>query len=285
MTFEEFGVFLAFGEDRLCAIVCVPTEVQRELGVVLLTGGNYTRSHRNGMWVRTSRALAERGFASIRLDYHGVGDSTGTVRFDLGVPFDDDVLAAIDFLQRATNLSRFTAVATCFGGISAMAASARHPDVIAATIFPVPLLVPGSPGPVPFRLKVKAWLKRWDWARRLLGRPAVRRLRAQAAAHREAPELVVSPRFKRDLMSFLERGDVRFVYGEHTDVLPDLRQCLAEMDPVLTPERRDRLHLDIVPGVDLNRFQTLEDQDIVVSRSVASVEETFRGLVEASAHR
>ncbi|MGQ0669860.1 MAG: alpha/beta fold hydrolase [Actinomycetota bacterium] len=270
------------GDDRLCAVVCVPESGGEDLGVVLLTGGNYTRTHRNSMWVRTARALAERGYPSIRVDYHGVGDSTGRARFELEAPFGEDAEAAARFLQRAVGVPKVALVATCFGGRSAMAAAARHPDVISATIFPVPLLIPSEPGAVPVRSKILRWMRRWGWVGRFLRRPAVRKARSKAAARRERPSEIVSPRFKRDLAAFLERGDVRFVYGEHTLELRDLRSCLAEIDGHIGTGRRDRIRVDIVPGTDLNRFQSLEDQEIVVSRSVASVDEAFRSLAGAS---
>lgn len=269
-------MFIPMGEERLCGVVCAPGEGGRDLGVVLLTGGNYTRSHRNRMWVRTARALAERGFPSIRLDYHGVGDSTGKISFDLEIPFDQDALAAASFLQRAAGVPRLAMVATCFGGRTALAAAARHPDVIAATVFPVPLMIPRSRGPVPLRTRVGRSLREWGWARRVLRRPRVRRWRAHtAAARRERADEIVSPRFKRDLVSFLERGEVRFVYGEHTRSLRDLRRCLAEVEPHLPAELRGRIHVEVIPGTDLDRYQSLEDQEIVVSRSVASVEAVF----------
>src|SRR5688500_18185877 len=118
-AWREFPVFLPMGEERLCAVITAPADgaPAHDLGAVLLTGGNYTRTHRNRMWVRTARALAEKGFASIRVDYHGVGDSTGTAHFDMEIPFDKDALAAAAFLKRATGVQKLAVVATCFGEI------------------------------------------------------------------------------------------------------------------------------------------------------------------------
>lgn len=279
MSYREFPVYVPAGEDRLCSVVCSPPTLERDLGVVLLTGGNYTRSHRNRMWARAARLIAERGWPSIRIDYHGVGDSTGTARFDMEIPFDDDVLAATEFLQNATNVGRIAIVSTCFGGRSAVAAGARHPDARAVTIFPIPLLIPGTGRAPRFRSRVKAAVKRHEWGERLLKKPAVKRLRAKGVqpAGEDRGE-IISPRFKRDLKGALERATVRFVYGEHTPHLVELRRCLAEIEPHLTAEDRARIELDIVEGTDLHRFQTLEDQDIVVNKTVASIEATWRAL-------
>lgn len=282
MSYEEYPVFAPMGEERLCAVVCAPVKAEiRDLGVVLLTGGNYTRSHRNRMWVRAGRELARRGFASIRVDYHGVGDSSGVARFDLEAPFDDDAVAAADFLQRAAGVSRVALVATCFGGRSAMAAAARHPDIVAATIFPVPLMVPRKPEQPSMLSRAKRRLQKKTWARRMLRRPTARRIKGNVAARRVRTEQV-SPNFKRDLAGFVQRGRVHFVYGELAETLPELRQALAEVEPHLTAEQRQRIELEVVAGTELHRFQSLADQDIVVSRAVASVERAYASLGDRS---
>lgn len=283
---REFPVFLPMEGERLCAVVCAPEEGGHDLGVVLLTGGNYTRTHRNRMWVRTARTLAERGFASIRVDYHGVGDSTGVAHFDMEVPFDRDALAAAAFLKRATGVRALAVVATCFGGRSAMAAAAQEPDAIGISVAPMPLRVPRSRGPVPLRSRVRLWLKRFALGTKLLQHPAVRRLRGKAAAKRERVPEQISPRFKRDVVEVLRRGAaVKFLYGELTEGLDELHQCLAEIDPHLTPEQRARIEVDLAEGTSLLRFQTLADQDIVVERAVAFVEGLHRSAPRPAARR
>lgn len=283
MSYREAPVFVPMGRERLCSVVCAPDDGRtRGVGVVLLTGGNYTRTHRNRMWVRVARSLAERGFPSIRVDYHGVGESTGTARFDLESPFDEDALAAAAFLVRATGVDRLALVATCFGGRSAMAAAARSPQAVSVTIFPVPLLVPSGEPRRRWTSRVAHWVRKSDLGRRLMRRPAARRVRKRTSARRERPD-VVSPTFGRDLLSFLDRGEVRFIYGEHDDTLADLRRCLASIDGSLSEDRRRRLHVDIVPDTELHRFQSLESQDIVVERAVASVENAFEEVFRREA--
>ncbi len=277
MSYEEFPVFIPFGEEQLCAVVCVPVAgAARDVGAVLLTGGNYTRSHRNRMWVRTARALAATGIPSIRLDYHGIGDSTGTAHFDLKVPFDADAICAARFLQRATGVKTLSRAATCFGGRGAIAAAAQLPDAASVTIFPVPLVIPRPRTSVRFRSKVKRRLKQFRATSAILERPSVARARSRIVAHRDDSSDIVSPRFKRDLITFSQRGGVRFVFGEHSPDLVGLRRCLAEIDGPLTWEQRARITVELVPGTDLHRFQSLADQDIVVERTVAAMDETAR---------
>jgi pimeloyl-ACP methyl ester carboxylesterase len=279
LNYEEFPVFIPFGDDHLCAIVCTPKVVNGiDVGAVLLTGGNYTRTHRNRMWVKTARALAAQGIPSIRLDYHGIGDSTGTAHFELEVPFDEDAVCAAKFLQRATGVGHLALAATCFGGRGAMAAAAQLPDAVSATIFPVPLVVPKDTKSVRFRSRVKTQLRQFRLTSAILERPSITKTRSRIVSRRDDSVDEVSPRFMRDLLAFSERGTVRFVYGETSPDLVGLHRCLAEIDNRLTPDQRDRIILDIVTGTDLQRFQSLSDQEIVVKRTLASVGETARTL-------
>ena len=266
--YEEFPVFVPAGGERLAGIVCAPTVGLEDLGVVLLTGANYTRTHRNRMWVRAARELAERGIPSIRFDYHGVGDSTGRVVIDLEVALEVDANGAADLLRAVTGVSRLAFVATCFGGRTAMAAAAPRDDVVSTTAFPLPILVPSAPLRPPLRRRVRQRIKRSDLGARLLRNPRVKRVRTQVAERRDAPEMIVSPSFLRHTAGAARHGEVRFVMGETTKELPETRRLIEELRRQLEPEAFDRVELEIVPGTDIHRFQTFADQDVVVSRTV-----------------
>jgi alpha/beta superfamily hydrolase len=271
LSYEEFPVFFPMGSDHLLGIVCAPEKSETDTGVVLLTGGNYTRSHRNRMWVTAARVLAEAGFPSIRVDYHGVGDSTGRARFDMEEPFVEDAVAAADFLTEATGVSRLTFLATCFGGRTAMAAAARHEKGVMATIFPVPLFAPRSRTQVPLRTKVKVRIRRWGWGKKLFSRPRIRRLRNAAAARRSTPEMMVSPKFKRDLTDFVRRGDVWFVYGDQSYALNDLKQLLAETKKHLSRDEQARIHVKILPNCAPEHLRSIANQELIVQCAIASV--------------
>ena len=159
-----------------------------------------------------------------------------------------------------------------------MAAAAQLPHAVAATIFPVPLVVPKETKALRFRARVKMRLRQFKVTSALLERPSVARTRTKIAARRDDSSDQVSPRFKRDLLDFSQRGAVRFVFGEYSPDLPGLRRCLAEIDSQMTADQKARLTLDLIAGTDLQRFQSLSDQDIVVQRTVESVAETARRL-------
>lgn len=268
MSFEEFPVYIPAGEDWLCAVVCVPSRELRSPGVVLLTGGNYTRTHRNRMWVRAARGLADRGFPSIRLDYHGVGDSTGLATIDLEQPFDQDAMAAAAFLRRATGIDRVMMAATCFGGRTAVAAAARDTSIGSAILFPVPVVLPKHRGPQPPGRRIRRRLKSLGPVRSFLRRPRIHRRRRAKARRRREGRFVTSLRFRRELKEALGRIEVRFVYGDRTASLAEFRRLVAELGPELTPEQRARLRLEIVPHAEVAGFHTLADQEVAISKVI-----------------
>lgn len=275
MTYREFPAFVPVDGQRMCAVVCVPADERgaSDLGVVLLTGVNYTRVHRNGMWVRLARALAGRGFPSIRIDYLGVGDSTGErAIIALNDPFHADASAAVAFLRRAAGVERVAIVSTCFGGHIGMGAAVEDPAVVSFTMFPAPLLVPAGRAAVPFRRKVKHWMRGSSLGERILRRPGVRRVRGAIAERRSAEDEIVSPGFRRNVEAFVGRGgELRFFYGDATPSLPELRRLISELEPSLTPEQRSRIHLEVVPGTELHGFHDVRDQDVVVKLAVESI--------------
>jgi alpha/beta superfamily hydrolase len=272
MSYEEFPVFIPMGEEHLCAVVCAPESGGADIGVVLLTGSNYTRTHRNRMWVKAAREFADAGVPSIRLDYHGVGDSTGSgAVFNLEAPFYEDALAAADFLIRSTGVSKLAFVATCFGGRTAMGAAARHPKATIATVFPAHLMVEREARGLPLRTKIRNRIRRWGWGKRMFARPAVRRMRNAAAARRTGPARIVSPRFRRDFEEFLRRGHVHFVYGDQSDSLNDVRTLLADVEKTLPDEAKSRIHLKVLSDCAPESFRSLEIQDIAIEHAVSSV--------------
>lgn len=92
---EECTSFSCQG-DRLFGILARP-EVPASVGVVVIVGGPQYRAGSHRQFVMLSRVLAANGFAVLRFDYRGMGDSNGSLR-----NFEDvsgDVGAAIDAFQ------------------------------------------------------------------------------------------------------------------------------------------------------------------------------------------
>lgn len=72
----EQQVFINSSQQSLSAVLHIP-HGERSPGVILCHGfmGNKIGQHR--LFVKTARSLADKGFAVLRFDYSGCGDSTG----------------------------------------------------------------------------------------------------------------------------------------------------------------------------------------------------------------
>jgi len=125
----ETAYFLPLGDERLFAFLHRPDGPCRG-GVVLCAPLAEEKLWSHRVFVSFARDLAERGFAVLRFDYRGEGDSDR--------PFEQsdcstriaDVRAAIDELKRQVpGLDRVTLVGLRFGAAIAAAAAAGRGDV------------------------------------------------------------------------------------------------------------------------------------------------------------
>ena len=96
MTYTEEATLFDCAGETLVGILAKP-ETPAETGVVLIVGGPQYRVGSHRQFVLLSRALAAAGYAVLRFDYRGMGDSSGTQRDFEGVS--TDIAAAIDALQ------------------------------------------------------------------------------------------------------------------------------------------------------------------------------------------
>lgn len=132
----EYPIFVPHANKHVAAVVTVPDERARGL-VLLLQGLGAPRSHRYRLWTRTARGLAERGIASVRLDYPEMGDSTGSYPLSLQAPPVDEVMAVVDVAAEALGVSAFGVAGNCLGGRTALGMAGRTPNCVSiATILP-----------------------------------------------------------------------------------------------------------------------------------------------------
>lgn len=94
---EETAVFACAG-DTLLGILAIP-ETPADTGVIVIVGGPQYRVGSHRQFVLLSRALAAAGYAVLRFDYRGMGDSTGELHTFENV--NEDIAAAISALQMA----------------------------------------------------------------------------------------------------------------------------------------------------------------------------------------
>lgn len=99
---------------RDCAVVCHPHPL-------------YGGTMHNKVVHSTARALQERGFATLRFNFRGVGASTG--RYDNGQGEARDARAAVDLLRKRLTDGAIALVGYSFGAIVALLAGHDHAAV------------------------------------------------------------------------------------------------------------------------------------------------------------
>jgi len=114
---ERALVFDCDGQPLL-GVASLPAE-PRELGVLVIVGGPQYRAGSHRQFVQTARRLAGEGFAALRFDVRGMGDSFGELRsFEL---LDNDIKAGIDaLLHLAPQIQRVALWGLCDGASAAL---------------------------------------------------------------------------------------------------------------------------------------------------------------------
>ncbi|MFO1398782.1 MAG: hydrolase 1, exosortase A system-associated [Burkholderiales bacterium] len=95
MPFTELPLVFACAGESLVGMAAVP-ERPHARGVVIVVGGPQYRAGSHRQFVQLARALAGAGFAVLRFDYRGMGDSDGDARTFEAI--DADIDAAIGAL-------------------------------------------------------------------------------------------------------------------------------------------------------------------------------------------
>jgi pimeloyl-ACP methyl ester carboxylesterase len=269
---HEEPVFFRSNGDMLFGIHTRPAA--RAIGrcVIVLAGAGQPKTpRRHSPHVSICQGLAEDGYHALRFDYHGVGESTGSVdRFALDEPFAEDLEAAARWVI-SHELGTIVPVGFCFGARSVLAAVERLPDLHAVVLMSVPpsdfdWRAVDRAGRAEARVLVRRALsfrsirdvldpaKRRAYARFAgsLARRLGRRLRRNSAStHRPEAGAFgwVSPAFSRGLEQLIDRHiPILLVYGEDDPYLDDFR--LAASGPLrdLMSRADDLVEITTIPG-------------------------------------
>jgi len=126
-----------FGKSRsLIGVVTEPPEATpaRQLpAFIILNSGIVHRVGLNRLHVKLARNLAAMGFAVMRFDFSGIGDSQ--VRAD-NLPFFksalDETREAMDYLVTTRGIARFILIGICSGAAVSLRIAATEPRVVGA---------------------------------------------------------------------------------------------------------------------------------------------------------
>jgi pimeloyl-ACP methyl ester carboxylesterase len=301
-------IFSSNGFDLFGVLTLPKTEPLTErIGVILVAGGIFPRSHRNRMWVKAARRLGELGFHVLRFDCRGIGDSSGSLfEMRLDCPFTEDVLAAAAFLRSVAKVDRLILAGTCFGALTVLSAVEAAAPVDGLVLGAIPIFErkvrrfnphgerwPRKPLRKMGELKlVRAILAGekldavWRLVTRLAGAGAtalegvvnafsrlVRPVkRAQSAA---GPSGRVSDHFATPLVAALQRRvPILFIYGDE-DFYQEF--CASIDDLVLRaglPLSEPGYELNLLKG-EVHRFLSVGIQEAVVERLVGWVASRF----------
>lgn len=142
-------------------------------GTIVLSGGGYFGSvNRNGFSTRLCRQLASMGHRALRFDWHGVGDSTGSVtRFELDRPFVEDLFGAASCIG-AQGAELLLLIGSCFGARTALAGAPRLEGVDSLVLMSMPMVA--DPFAVGARLAIERSVR--SELRRVMRPSGLRRL-------------------------------------------------------------------------------------------------------------
>lgn len=118
MSSAEHPLIFDCDGDRLVGVLTQP-ETPARTGVIIVVGGPQYRAGSHRQFVLLARAIAQAGFAALRFDYRGMGDSEGTAR-----TFEEtsgDIAAAIGALRKASSsIVRVVLWGLCDGASAAL---------------------------------------------------------------------------------------------------------------------------------------------------------------------
>lgn len=292
---DEVVRWFEAGDETILGVLTRPDGPARGVGVIFLNGGHGgSSSGKNRIYTRMAADLAERGYHSVRLEWHGIGDSTGAVdEYIMDEPFLDEAYAAADLL-RAEGLERIAIFGECFGARTAVVAAEHMPDLCAMYLITLVLrdgaVSDQNPQRLVSELPTSEFFKRLGKLRHL-GDPKRRKLYASIVRNK-VRHLVQGARYRsegtrlapwvsRQVVDGLEglgrRGiPVRLVYG--TSYWDPHKYDFEEVESELRPMRHACIDAEIVDEM-IAGYRTLHVQD----RLVPMVGDWLDGVLTAGA--
>ncbi len=137
---DESRVFIPCGDELLSAVFTRPTVEANGMAVIFYAGRwSVTSIGRSRLFVDVARRLAGLGYHCLRLDYLGLGESTGTERpWRLERPFQEEPDAAVRWLGQQ-GLADIVVMGTCGGARLALDSTRRIGRLVGAALLSPPV--------------------------------------------------------------------------------------------------------------------------------------------------
>ncbi len=230
---------------------------------VVFPGG--PRSGVRRLPVFATRILAAEGFAALRFDLRGRGESAGEAALpSRNEALGEDVVAAIRHLREAHGQKQFLLAGYCFSALSVLDSFKDEADAISGLFFAAAAVLEEKPGGSPG----------YGHARN-----AESRLRSMARRAR-TPKILDS--FEISFRA-LARSHARalFLYGERDRLRAEFRVAEQALFSQLDSEARGRLQIEIRPG----RIHSIDGQFAVIERAISWLREFHPARSESGARR
>ncbi len=274
---QEKPVALQVGGQPVYGVLHRPAGAGQSTALVFCHGWTGGRVGPHRMFVKAARRFAELGFACLRVDFRGRGDSGGQTA-EAGIPsMVEDTQVAVDWLISATGVARVVLVGMCSGGKVAIAAAGRERRVGGLLLWSAEAL--GSLRNPHTNLQ-KSWfalrgylrklLRPATWKKILTGRVDVKGVNQAVFRHetRSPEEAVWEEAILRRFRNF--RSPVLFIYGGND---PDT--ALAGRNYQAFCRRRRIPHASQVIPAANHSFYSLAWEGQVLDLSTAWLRATF----------
>ena len=255
--------------SRLLGVTHTPDGQQcRPLGLVLLHGWAGYRIGAHGMFVKLAREACQRGFACLRFDFRGRGDSEGEAHeTTLSTMIADAQVAAQELLGQ-DGVQSIAFIGDCSGSEVAIGAGTLVSDCRALTLWSAPIV--GASREETDKSKRKDILRQYwsklfrkeTWAKILGGglqtdmiRKAV--LRGGKGAGEEGAESDKDIDWRHRFTTF--PGDVLFVYGGND---PTSGDALAHYQDMTATARR-QWHSHLVEGANHAFYSVAWEAEVI----------------------
>ena len=251
-------------EGALAGIFTPPAPDASPAGACVVFPGR-PRSGLRRYPVLAARILAAEGFAALRFDLRGRGESDGEAAVgSRQAPLGGDVVAAIRHLREAHGHQRFLLAGNCFDAQCALDSFREEAGAIDGLFFATAAVLEQRLGELPADS---------------LARSAASRLRSMLRRERE-PKILEG--FEIPFRA-LARSNARalFLYAEQDRLRAEFRVAEQVLFSELDSEARGRLQIEIWPG----RIHTIDGQAAIIERAISWLREFHPAASESGARR